>query len=91
MIQVYKNVQSAGTELSRIGNRFLGDKTGRTITRTTMDGVYRITNGKFMPSGELTHATMIGTGIALRSKNKVVKAVGYISLATLIVSYFAGR
>lgn len=91
MEEFYNQVYSYGTELSKTGNKLLGDDTGRTITRTTRDGVTQITKGAFIPTGELTHAFMISSGLALCSKNKDVKAIGGGLLALLVFSYLIGR
>lgn len=91
MIQLYNNAYSVRTEISRAGNRILGDRTGRTITQTTIDGVSRLTKGRFTPSGKLTHLSMFGAVVAISSKNKTIKAVGFVMGGVLLLSYLFGR
>jgi len=91
MVKIYSELHDGGTELSRLGNHILGDRTGRTITKTTMEGVENITNGKFMPSGEVTHAAMIAGGAAIFSKNKAARTFGLITWGIIGLAYLAGR
>lgn len=91
MTDILKYAYNSGTELSREGNYILGDRTGRTITRTTMDGVSVISNGAINPSGELVHAAMISTAILLFSKKKEFLFIGLMILLLLLIFYFAGR
>jgi len=91
MVQVFKDFHSAGTELSRDGNRILGDKTGRTITRTTMDGASVITKGEFKPSGELVHTFMITTAVLIFSKRRELLIFGLFISLLLVVFYISGR
>ncbi len=74
-----------GTELSKTGNYFLGDKTERTITKTIMDG----TDNKI--SGLVVHIVLGGSIIALTSNNKNIRMLGVVGLGFLGVAYLAGR
>lgn len=92
MKTLYKNLHQKGTMLSKNTNHtLLGDRTSRTITRTIMDGVYRLTNGQLNLTGFDTHLLMFGAGFGLISKDKKLRAIGLILLALLIIFYLAGR
>lgn len=91
MNTIYKDLHQEGTLLSQKMNYALGDRTGRTITRTTMDGASRLTNGQLRLSGFEAHILMIGAGFGLISKDKTVKTMGIILLVILVLFYLAGR
>ncbi|HRN41616.1 MAG TPA: hypothetical protein PK649_06035 [Vicingus sp.] len=91
MNTIYKELHQEGTIVSKKMNYALGDRTGRTITKTTMDGAYRLTNGQFNLSGFDTHTMMWVAGIGLMMKDKSIKTIGLILLVVLVIFYFAGR
>lgn len=92
MKTLYKNLHQEGTMLSKnMNHTLLGDRTSRTITRTTMDGAYRLTNGQLNLTGFDAHLLMFGAGFGILSKDKTLRTVGLILLVVLVVFYFAGR
>ena len=91
MKTLYKNLHQEGTMLSKNMNHALGDRTSRTITRTTMDGASRLSNGQLNLTGFDTHTMMWVAGIGLLMRNKSIRIVGLIFLVVLVVFYFLGR
>lgn len=77
-------------EISRAANRLLGDRTGRTVTQRTQDGVAKLTDGAVQPSGFATHAVM-GFGVGLvTSKNRTVQVIGIFLLVLILIAWAAG-
>ena len=83
---IYQEAHSAATELSKAGNRLLGDKTGRTITKTTMEG-----SGSLNLNGYQAHTLMFIALGGMISKNKTLRMLGVIVLVALVFMYLAGR
>jgi len=86
-----KNIIKAGTTTSRSLNHFLGDKTGRTVTKTLMDGASNLTNGKLKLSGGEAHFLLATSTGLLCSKNPKLKLAGGVVGGLLLLSYLAGR
>jgi len=78
-------------EISRAGNELLGDRTGRTITQRTQDGMYNLTNGLFDPSGETMHGVMLSAFGGLVSKNKGAVALGIVCAIIVLLCWLAGK
>ena len=78
-------------DLSRSFNAALGDRTGRTTTQRTQDGMYNLTKGRVDPTGGEMHALMIGSAACLASRNKALTVVGLIGLAAVVASWLAGE
>ncbi|MCW5898695.1 MAG: hypothetical protein KIT10_05440 [Flavobacteriales bacterium] len=77
-------------EISRNLNRLLGDLTGRTVTQRTQDGIYRITNGQWDPSGEITHTIMAATLAGLVSRSNTGVLLGLAGLFFLAAAWREG-
>jgi len=77
-------------EISRNLNWLFGDTTGRTVTQRTQDGIFRITNGSWDPSGEVTHAIMGATLAGLASKNSTSVLLGLAGLLFLAAAWQEG-
>lgn len=78
-------------EISRQMNRLLGDRTGRTVTQRTQQGMYNMTDGQLDLSGGQTHAVMGATLACLASRNQALMVVGVVGLVFLIVSWASGE
>lgn len=77
-------------DVSRGLNHMLGDRTGRTITQRTQDGVANMTNGQVAPSGLAIHFVMgLGVGMAT-SKNKTLHYIGIALLILILAAWIAG-
>lgn len=78
-------------EISRNLNRLFGDLTGRTVTQRTQDGIYRITNGQWDPSGEITHTIMAATVAGLASRSNTGVLLGLAGLFFLAAAWREGQ
>lgn len=91
MNDIFQEAYTSGTDLSKAGNRLLGDRTGRTITRTHMDGLAILSDGIFKPSGEIVHLFMVFAIIGLLSRNRTILDSTFFVIFLLLITYFAGR
>ena len=80
-----------GTETSRALNHALGDRTGRTVTRTVMEGANHLTNGGINLSGQEAHVIMIAGAALLNSRDKDLKNIGGVMWGLTALAYLAGR
>lgn len=87
----YNEMISTGTEVSRNLNKAFGDKTGRTITKTVMDGAGQLTNGKVKMNGLEAHSLMWLALFGLISRNRTLLIIGVIVFFLLVFLYFLGR
>lgn len=78
-------------EVSRKLNRMLGDRTGRTVTQRTQDGLAAMTNGRLDLDGCETHALMLATAACLASRNKALTLLGLGGLAFLTAGWLHGE
>lgn len=79
------------TQLSRDINHSLGDRTGRTVTMRTGDGIHNWSNGRFDPSGEETHLLMGLSAALLLSGNRMGQVVGGLGVLALAIAWHAGK
>ncbi len=82
------------TELSRSLNESLGDRSGRTISYRTAQGVIRILNANGVSENtaeDLAHIGMFATALLLKSRYKKERRNGQWLLLSLFICYHAGR
>lgn len=78
---------------SRFINALVGDKTGRTISLRTGQGVKKSLNLNISDreAVDITHTAMLAGGLLLCSKNTTTKNIGLGIGATLFLAYHAGK
>lgn len=86
-----RNDYGVVSDISRAGNKLLGDRTGRTITQRTQDGMYNLTNGLIDPSGEGMHAVMLAGVGGLASKSRMGVIIGILALVVVLFCWIAGQ
>ncbi len=81
------------TDLSKSANVVLGDKSGRTVSMRTANGLQRTVNTGMSENlaEDIAHIGMVASGVLLFSKNKQSRMSGLISLFFLFVCYQAGK
>jgi hypothetical protein len=82
------------TEISRELNQMFGDKSGRTISRRTAQGLktaLKLHNMEEDAAEDLVHGLMTLTPVLLSSKNDTATAIGVVLLAGLFGCYQNGK
>jgi hypothetical protein len=81
------------TDISKDLNAFLGDKSGRTVSRRTAHG---LKNGLNLDMDDdaaetIVHGGMIATTTLLKSKDETSNGIGFLLLAALVACYVKGE
>ena len=81
------------TDLSKDINYALGDRTDRSVSRRTAQGLKRTFNSKMHDDDaeDVAHAAMVATGLLLKSKNDNAKVGGLFMLFGLFICYQNGQ
>lgn len=81
------------TDVSKFLNEALGDETGRSVSMRTAQGfkaLFKLPEMNDEDAEDIVHASMLGAGLLLNSKDDGVKITGAVLSFALLFCYQAG-